>query len=154
MRARSSGVPATGGRFNGRVTRVTTGVSAAFDARWLRAGALGGLATLTRPNGILIGIPLLLMAFTGRPGVKTLAGRLAALAPVPLALAAYSAYVYTLSGNLLGWLDAQRHWGYSLSRLPHRHLLSGLSAIEQDERQLTREKLRKGQRRTPVARDW
>ena len=29
-----------------------------------------------------------------------------------------------------------------------------LSAIEQDERQLTREKLRKGQRRTPVARDW
>ena len=29
-----------------------------------------------------------------------------------------------------------------------------LSAIEQDERQLTREKLRKGQRRTAVARDW
>lgn len=29
-----------------------------------------------------------------------------------------------------------------------------LSAIEQDERELTREKLRKGQRRTPVARDW
>jgi len=29
-----------------------------------------------------------------------------------------------------------------------------LSAIEQDERQLTREKLRKGERRTPVARDW
>ena len=29
-----------------------------------------------------------------------------------------------------------------------------LSAVEQDERQLTREKLRKGQRRTPVTRDW
>jgi Ca-activated chloride channel family protein len=29
-----------------------------------------------------------------------------------------------------------------------------LSAVEQDERQLTREKLRKGQRRTPVSRDW
>jgi tetratricopeptide (TPR) repeat protein len=29
-----------------------------------------------------------------------------------------------------------------------------LSAVEQDERQLTREKLRKGERRTPVARDW
>jgi Ca-activated chloride channel family protein len=29
-----------------------------------------------------------------------------------------------------------------------------LSAIEQDERDLTREKLKKGQRRTPVARDW
>jgi hypothetical protein len=107
-------------------------VSAAFKGRWLAAGALGGLAALTRPNGILIGVPLLLIALTGRPSVKTLAGRLAALAPVPLALVAYSAYVYTLSGNPLGWLDAQRHWGYSLSRLPHRHLLSGLSAIEQE----------------------
>lgn len=29
-----------------------------------------------------------------------------------------------------------------------------LSAIEQDERQLTREKLKKGERRTPVTRDW
>jgi Ca-activated chloride channel family protein len=29
-----------------------------------------------------------------------------------------------------------------------------LSAVEQDERQLTREKLRKGERRTPVTRDW
>jgi Ca-activated chloride channel family protein len=29
-----------------------------------------------------------------------------------------------------------------------------LSAVEQDERELTREKLRKGQRRTPVRRDW
>jgi Ca-activated chloride channel family protein len=29
-----------------------------------------------------------------------------------------------------------------------------LSAVEQDERQLTRDKLRKGQRRTPVLRDW
>ena len=29
-----------------------------------------------------------------------------------------------------------------------------LSAIEQDERELTREKLKKGQRRTAVARDW
>lgn len=29
-----------------------------------------------------------------------------------------------------------------------------LSAVEQDERQLTKEKLKKGERRTPVARDW
>jgi len=29
-----------------------------------------------------------------------------------------------------------------------------LSAVEQDERQLTKEKLRKGERHTPVARDW
>jgi Mannosyltransferase (PIG-V) len=107
-------------------------VRAAVDARWLRAGILGGLATITRPNGILIGIPLLIFALTGRPSLRTLSRRLAALSLVPLALAGYSAYVYTLSGNPLGWLDTQRHWGYSLSRLPHRHLLSGLSAIEQE----------------------
>lgn len=29
-----------------------------------------------------------------------------------------------------------------------------LSAVEQDERELYREKLRRGQRETPVARDW
>lgn len=107
-------------------------VRAGVDGRWVRAGILGGLTALTRPNGILIGIPLLMLAFRGRPAWRSLCGRLAPLGMVPLALAGYSAYVYTLSGNPLGWLEAQRHWGYSLSRLPHRHLISGLSAIEQE----------------------
>lgn len=107
-------------------------VRAGFDSRWLRAGVLGGLAALTRPNGILIGVPLLMLAFAGRPSLGMLSRRLAALAPIPLALAGYSTYVYALSGNPLAWLDAQRHWGYSISRLPYRHLLSGLSAIEQE----------------------
>jgi hypothetical protein len=107
-------------------------VRAGLDGRWSRAGIFGGLAALTRPNGILIGIPLLILALTGRPSWRTLSHRLAPLALVPLALVGYSTYVYALSGSPLGWLEAQSHWGYSLSRLPHRHLISGLSAIEQE----------------------
>jgi hypothetical protein len=108
------------------------GVRAGFDGRWLRAGLFGALAAVTRPNGILIALPLFVMACQGRPSFGELCRRVAALTPIPLALASYSAYVYSLSGNPLAWLDAQRHWGYSLSRLPHRHLLSGLSALEEE----------------------
>jgi hypothetical protein len=107
-------------------------VRAAYGSQWAWAGVFGALATVTRPNGILIGLPLLVMALAGRPAPGVLIRRFAALALIPAALAAYSGYVYTLSGDPLAWLDAQRHWGYSLNRLPHRHLLSGLAAIEQE----------------------
>lgn len=107
-------------------------VRAGVDSRWWRAGLFGALATLTRPNGILIGLPLLIMALAGRPPIRTIGRRLAALSPIPLALAGFSAYVYSLSGSPLGWLEAQRHWGYSISRLPHRHIVSALSALERE----------------------
>jgi hypothetical protein len=98
-------------------------VSRAYDGRWGLAGACGALATLTRPNGILIAVPLACMAFGGRPSVRTLAKRLATLAPIPLALAGYCAYVYTLAGDPLAWLSAQAQWGYSLGHPPWEQLL-------------------------------
>ncbi len=42
-------------------------VACAGRSRWGWAGLLGGLAALTRPNGILIAVPLGLMALAGRP---------------------------------------------------------------------------------------
>ena len=42
-------------------------VTAAVVSRWGWAGFFGGLAALTRPNGILIAIPLGLLALVGRP---------------------------------------------------------------------------------------
>ena len=104
-------------------------IGAAYDRRWVRAGLWGALVTLARPNGILIGIPLALMAMGGRPGGRELLRRLVALASIPLALAGYCAYVYTLSGNPLAWLNAQVHWGYSLWHPPWEQLLKMIGRL-------------------------
>ena len=98
-------------------------ISRAWDGRWWRAGLWGALTTLVRPNGILIGLPLALLAWRGRPGVRELALRWIVLAPIPAAMIGYSAYVYTLSGDPLGWMSAQAHWGYSLGHPPWEQLL-------------------------------
>jgi hypothetical protein len=97
-------------------------VTSAYDQRWWRAGAWGALATLTRPNGILIALPLALLAIVGRPGVRLVGSRAIALALIPLAFAGFCAYAYTLSGDPLGWMSAQTHWGYSLGHRPWQQL--------------------------------
>jgi hypothetical protein len=99
-------------------------VRSAWDGRWVRAGVWGALATLARPNGILIGLPLALLAMQGRPRPGALARRAAALAPVPLALAGFCAFAYSLSGDPLAWLHAEAQWGYSLGHPPWQLLLS------------------------------
>jgi Gpi18-like mannosyltransferase len=104
-------------------------ISAAYDGRWWRAGLWGALATLARPNGILIGLPLALMALQGRPGARQTASRFAALLPIPMALAGYCAFVYSLSGDPLAWLNAQTHWGYSLGHPPWQQLLKMIGRI-------------------------
>ena len=104
-------------------------VSRAYDGRWWRAGVWGALATLARPNGILIGLPLALLALGGRPAARVLASRFTALLLIPIALAGYCAYVYTLSGDPLGWLSAQAHWGYSLGHPPWQQLLKMIGRI-------------------------
>ncbi len=98
-------------------------VSRAYDGQWRQAGVWGALATLARPNGILIAVPLLLLALHDNPGWRQIASRWIRLIPVPLALAGYCAYVYTLTGDPLGWISAQKHWGYSLGHPPWQQLL-------------------------------
>ena len=105
-------------------------VMAAQEGRWVRAGLFGALAAATRSNGIIIAVPLLLMAVSGRPPVSVAMRRLVALVPVPLAVAAYSGYVYTLTGDPLGWMAAQAHWGYSIGHMPYAHLLNTIGSIE------------------------
>jgi hypothetical protein len=98
-------------------------VSRAHEGRWLGAGGWGALATLARPNGILIGLPLAIMALHGRPGARDVASRWLSLTPIPAAMLGYCAYVYTLTGDPLGWISAQVHWGYSLGHPPWQQLL-------------------------------
>jgi mannosyltransferase PIG-V len=105
-------------------------VAAGYDKRWWRAGVWGGLAALARPNGMIVGLPLALLALRGRPSIRTLAARWTALLPVPLAVAGYCAFVYSLSGDPLGWLSAQAHWGYSLGHPPWEQLLKMFDRIE------------------------
>jgi hypothetical protein len=104
-------------------------VSRAWDGRWWRAGMWGALATLARPNGILIAIPLVLLALRDRPGPLTLTRRSAALALLPAALGGFCAFAYSLSGDPLAWLHAQSQWGYSLGHPPWQLLLSLLGRV-------------------------
>lgn len=97
-------------------------VSAAFERRWWHAGVWGALATLARPNGILIAVPLAIFAMSDRPGIRPLVMRAFALAPIPLAFAGFCVFVYALSGDPLGWMAAQAHWGYSLGHPPWQQL--------------------------------
>ena len=56
-------------------------VAAAVASRWGWAGLFGALAALTRPNGILIAVPLGLLALAGRPRPAELARRVGGARP-------------------------------------------------------------------------
>ena len=105
-------------------------VAAAVAARWGWAGVFGALAALTRPNGILILVPLGFLALAGRPRLAVLARRAAALALVPLGFGAFCAFAYRLSGDPLGWLHAQARWGYTVGNRPWVELLRLLDGLE------------------------
>ncbi len=104
-------------------------VSTAHRSRWWLAGVCGGLATLTRPHGILIGIPLGLLALKADSPREALR-RLVALLPIPGALVGYSLYVHSVAGDPLAWLTAQSQWGFSLGHPPWEQLLGVIARIE------------------------
>jgi len=105
-------------------------VAAAVASRWGWAGVLGALAALTRPNGILVAVPLVLLALAGRPRIAELARRAAAVALVPLGLAAFCAFAWRLSGDPLGWLHAQARWGYTVGNRPWVELMRLVDGLE------------------------
>ena len=105
-------------------------VAAAVGSRWGWAGAFGALAALTRPNGVLVAVPLLLLALAGRPRPAALARRAAAVALVPLGLAGFCAFAWRLSGDPLAWLHAQARWGYTVGNRPWVQLTRLLDGLE------------------------
>lgn len=98
--------------------------------RWNRAGMLGALAALTRPNGVLVAIPLGLMALQGARSWENVWRRTLPLLAVPGGLGVYCLYVYHLSGDPFAWLNAQAHWGYSIGNAPWAGVQSMMEAIE------------------------
>lgn len=105
-------------------------VAAAVASRWGWAGLFGALAALTRPNGILIAVPLGLLALAGRPRPAELIRRAAALALVPLGFGAFCFFAFRLTGDPLGWLRAQAQWGYTVGNRPWVELMRLLDGLE------------------------
>jgi hypothetical protein len=104
------------------------GMTAAFyhftHAQFGRAALWGLLVGLTKTNGFLLSIPLAMLAISGRASRARLAAQAGRAGPagniVPAMLAAampgigmllYSAYVWQVAGDPLGWLKAHGAWG-------------------------------------------
>lgn len=98
--------------------------------RWPIAGIFGALATVTRPNGILLAVPLAIMALRIPWTWPALLSRGVALLALPAALVMYCAFVYALSGDPLAWLNAQTHWGYSVGNPPWATIQRTLENVE------------------------
>lgn len=93
--------------------------------RWELGGLAGGLAALTRVNGILsiaalTGIALQNRTATAREHVRAAIG----LTGVAAGLAVYSAYAYHISGSPFAWLDAIRAWNYEPGAAPWMPLVA------------------------------
>lgn len=84
---------------------------AAERGRWAWMSALLFLATLTRPQGVLLALPLLLLLWRsdGFSWPRSWP-RVAWLASAPAALAAFAAYLGATVGDPLGMLHAQQAW--------------------------------------------
>jgi hypothetical protein len=105
-------------------------VTLALRSRWVLAGIVGALAGATRANGIVIALPLIIMACADRPAASVLARRLSALAFVSVGPLAYSVYIFGLTGDPFAWLRVQEHWGYSLWHAPTQHLVTIATDLE------------------------
>ncbi|HEV2404849.1 MAG TPA: glycosyltransferase family 39 protein [Ktedonobacterales bacterium] len=81
------------------------------ERRWLLAGLLGGLATLTKSNGILLTIPFAVEFYLAwRAGAAHWA-RLAYGALIPAGAALYAVYCWAMFGDPLAFAHAQHVWG-------------------------------------------
>jgi Mannosyltransferase (PIG-V) len=101
--------------------------------RWLGAGALTGLATLTRIAGVALLPALLLIAWRRPERRRALAG----LALAPVLFAAYPLYLGLAHGNAFAFAKAQGTWSRHLSPAgPFGGIWDGLRAGWAGVRQL------------------
>jgi hypothetical protein len=98
--------------------------------RWWMGGLAGALVTATRVNGILI-LPALALLVWSRASRDraTLVKAGVALALVPLGLALYSLYVWSLSGSFLEWMYAIKRWNYHPGGAPWDSLVTVVTAL-------------------------
>jgi hypothetical protein len=104
-------------------------IACAAASRWAAAGVLGALVALTRPNGVLIAVPLGLMALAGGNRRPSFPSRAAAVALVPAGLGLFCAYAARLTGDPLAWLHAQEEWAYTVGNRPWVELMRLIDGI-------------------------
>ena len=103
-------------------------VLAARRGRWLLAGFAAAAATVTRPYGILVMLPLAYEYVAQRREVsaRIWIGISALWLTLPvLALGGWMAYLYALTGDALVFIHAQVAWGGQRPTLPFETLLTG-----------------------------
>jgi hypothetical protein len=81
---------------------------AAIRGRWTVAALLAAAATLARPEGLFIAIPLAAIAFKQRRGY-------AAVLAAPIALATFPIYLRWALGDGNAWAQAEHAWGRSFA---------------------------------------
>jgi len=104
---------------------------AALRKHWLLAALCGGLAAVTRPQGILLALPLAWFYMEAR-GWKLRAIRLDILSFLlfPAFLAGHFAYLHSITGDWLAPIHAQLAWG-RLGQNAYGNLIQQLSSVYQ-----------------------
>jgi hypothetical protein len=100
----------------------------AYRRQWLLTALCAALATLARPEGLLLTIPIAVSVARAWPGLSpTTRGRAgAAVIAAPATLATISIYFWHTLGNPFAWSDAEQAWGRSLDPLGPYHALASL----------------------------
>jgi hypothetical protein len=90
--------------------------------RWIRGGLCGAVATATRVNGIMMWPALAWMVYTqlargssteaGSDRRRAIASAVLGLLLVVSGIGAYSAYIYSVTGNPIEWAATRQRWGY------------------------------------------
>jgi hypothetical protein len=103
---------------------LATSVGSLLAARrrwWVLAGVLGALATLARPQGVLLLAPLAWIYYRRWRATRVHEPAAISMALIPAALLGFMLYLRSLTGNVLASFDIQRAWDGELS-LPFRGL--------------------------------
>lgn len=98
------------------------------ERRWLLAGMLGGLATITKSNGMLLALPFAItFFFAWRAGLARW-WQLLYAALIPAGLGIYAAYCWERFGDPLAFAHAQKVWGRT-TQAPWVTLASAIGSV-------------------------
>lgn len=102
----------------------------ARKSKWALAGILGGLAGLTRAQGMLLILPLAYIFFEQYRERKVSITRAAWLLPIVGGAMLYLLYLVQLAGSPLAWLSVENNW--LRSAMPWESLGAGILTLFQN----------------------